>query len=75
MQEWNSTRDGKETEDSWLYVVRSEDYRLFIKRLGVVVDSVNPANPKDLEYAVNILKQGLRDRIASLTVMPTVGVS
>jgi len=48
---------------------------LFIKRLGVVVDSVNPANPKDLEYAVNILKQGLRDRIASLTVMPTVGVS
>ncbi len=57
------------------YVVRSEDYRLFIKRLGVVVDSVNPADPKDLEYAVNILKQGLRDRIASLTVMLTVGVS
>ena len=43
---------------SWLYAVRAEYYRVFIKRVGIDADFINVDDPKDLEYIAKNLVPG-----------------
>ena len=43
---------------SWPYAVRSEYYRVFIKRVGIDADFINVDDPKDLEYIAKNLTAG-----------------
>ena len=43
---------------SWLYAVRAEYYRVFIKRVGIDAEFINVDDPKDLEYIAKNLVPG-----------------
>jgi hypothetical protein len=43
---------------AWPYAVRAEDYRVFLKRVGVDTEFINVADPHDLEYTVRDLTPG-----------------
>ena len=43
---------------SWLYAVRAEYYRVFLKRVGIDAEFINVDDPKDLEYIAKNLVPG-----------------
>jgi hypothetical protein len=43
---------------AWLYAVRAEYYRVFLKRVGTDADFINVDDPRDLEYTLKGLTPG-----------------
>lgn len=43
---------------TWLYAVRAEYYRIFLKRIGTDEEAVNVADARDLEYTLKDLTPG-----------------